>query len=80
MVRNFNKTTQLTGVTNQQGLVKQYELIHRSPHEIDNQFCRWEEVIHGLNPRHSDDTLYETLQLYHKWNGTHICRLIYCKS
>lgn len=58
-------------IINQNGDQKDYELIGNYR---DEKFLKWEQAIKDVNPRHSDDTLYETLKQFQRWTTNHVCR------
>uniref|UniRef100_H2YCZ2 Uncharacterized protein n=1 Tax=Ciona savignyi TaxID=51511 RepID=H2YCZ2_CIOSA len=63
------------GIQNQGGLTKEYQLIERPHPGADDPFMTWRNVIGSMQPRHDDDTLFVTLQMFERWSRQHRCRI-----
>nr|XP_026689784.1 uncharacterized protein LOC100180884 isoform X1 [Ciona intestinalis] len=63
------------GIQNQMGITKEYQLLEPPTPVAGDAFVAWRNVIGSLNPRHNDDTLFVTLQMFERWSRQHRCRI-----
>ncbi|XP_076809722.1 uncharacterized protein LOC143452576 isoform X2 [Clavelina lepadiformis] len=65
----------IIGIQNQNGLLKEYQLVDcPGPNESD-PFIAWRQVIGSIQPKHNDDKLFLTLQMFERWSRQHSCRV-----